>query len=209
MAEGPPERKGTRGQRRCQDILDAAHAVFLERGYGGASVDAIVERAAASKETVYAHFGNKAGLLKAIIERGSEGFRQRLDIATEDSPVEEVLSDVAKGFLGFVLSPDTLAFYRLVISESGRMPEVGDIFLRMGPEANARRLSGSLRDWAAKGLIAVDDPDRAAVMFFAMLRGDLQWRALLNPTRAPIAAEIDEHVQFVVESFMTLHRRED
>jgi AcrR family transcriptional regulator len=206
MATIGSAKRGQRGQRRCQDILDAANAVFLERGYSGASIDAIVERAGSSKETVYAHFENKAGLLKAIVERGTEVFRKRLEVIDDDSAVETVLLGVAQDFIRFLLHPDTLAFYRLVIAESGRMPEVGDIFFRMGPETTARRLAERLRIWTAQGHLCSLDPDRDATLFFAMLRGDLQWRALLNPTRAPIAAEREEHVRFVVASFLSLCR---
>lgn len=205
---GTPGR-ATRTRRTCENILDAANAVFLERGYSGASIDAIVERAGCSKETVYAHFTNKAGLLKSIVERGTEVFRHKLDLVEEDRPIKDVLLDVAKGYLIFILTPEMQAFYRLVIAESGRMPEVGDVFYRQGPEITANRLAARLRLWQRDGLISPDDPDRAAVIFFAMLRGDLQWRVLFNATRSPTTVEIDTHAAFVVDGFLALCRYRD
>jgi AcrR family transcriptional regulator len=55
-------------QRRAtrQRILDAARALLLKRGYGGATVDAIAARAGVSVQTVYNAVGGKAAVLKAV-----------------------------------------------------------------------------------------------------------------------------------------------
>jgi AcrR family transcriptional regulator len=49
-------------------ILDAALAVFAERGYDAASIAEIGERAGIAKSVMYHHFGSKAGLYEAILE---------------------------------------------------------------------------------------------------------------------------------------------
>src|SRR5215211_1417765 len=49
-------------------ILDIALAVLAERGYTRASMREIATRAHASKETLYAWFGDKRGLFEALIE---------------------------------------------------------------------------------------------------------------------------------------------
>jgi len=47
--------------RREQDILDAAHAVFEERGYEAAAVSEIADRAGVVEGTVYKYFESKRG----------------------------------------------------------------------------------------------------------------------------------------------------
>src|SRR5258708_28499552 len=59
------ERERSTTTARRQAILEAAREVFLERGYGDSTVDAVVERAGGSKATVYALFGNKEGLFSS------------------------------------------------------------------------------------------------------------------------------------------------
>jgi AcrR family transcriptional regulator len=49
-------------------VLDAARALFLERGYAATTVRAVAEMAGVSVETVYKAFGNKAGLVKAVFD---------------------------------------------------------------------------------------------------------------------------------------------
>jgi len=59
-------------------VLDAAAAVFLDRGYGGATIRAVAAGAKVSVPTVEALFGTKARLLKAAID---------VAIAGDDEPV--------------------------------------------------------------------------------------------------------------------------
>ena len=58
------ERKAETRQR----LLDAAAALFAERGIEAVSIDAIAEAADRTSGAVYAHFGGKAGLLNALLE---------------------------------------------------------------------------------------------------------------------------------------------
>jgi AcrR family transcriptional regulator len=55
-------------QTRAQ-FLDAARAVFAERGFAEASVSEVVERAGSSVGSLYHHFGGKAELFTALWER--------------------------------------------------------------------------------------------------------------------------------------------
>ena len=52
-------------------ILEAATEVFSTRGYAGAGVDRLAERSGIAKTAIYYHFGNKEGLLAAVLERAA------------------------------------------------------------------------------------------------------------------------------------------
>ena len=60
----PTRTRLPRAERERQ-ILDAALAVFAERGFQHASMDAVAERVGVTKPVVYTHFGSKEGLLLA------------------------------------------------------------------------------------------------------------------------------------------------
>jgi AcrR family transcriptional regulator len=49
-------------------ILEAAKAMFVERGYAGTTMAAIAKAAGVSHETVYASFGPKPALFKYLVE---------------------------------------------------------------------------------------------------------------------------------------------
>lgn len=55
-------------RRNRRAVIEAARASFLERGYGGTTLAAVAAEAGVSVETVYKAFGNKPGLLKAVID---------------------------------------------------------------------------------------------------------------------------------------------
>jgi TetR/AcrR family transcriptional regulator, transcriptional repressor for nem operon len=50
-------------------LLDAAEALFMDQGYGGTSVDAILARTGLTKGAFFHHFESKHELARALIER--------------------------------------------------------------------------------------------------------------------------------------------
>ena len=56
----------TRLARRA--VVDAARALFLERGYAGTTIDAISDRADVPGATIYRLFSSKLGILKALLD---------------------------------------------------------------------------------------------------------------------------------------------
>ena len=62
----PRRRERARATRRR--VLDAARALFIERGYVATTIDAIAGGANVSPETVYATFGNKRALLSEVVD---------------------------------------------------------------------------------------------------------------------------------------------
>jgi len=52
-------------------ILEAATELFAQKGYAGTGVDQLAARSGIAKTAIYYHFGNKAGLLAATLERAA------------------------------------------------------------------------------------------------------------------------------------------
>jgi TetR/AcrR family transcriptional repressor of mexJK operon len=187
---------------RSHAIIAAATDVFLERGYADASVDAIIERAGGSKATVYALFGNKEGLFEAVITQGCGLFAALVSAVRVGAPLEENLRQIARAYLKILFDPRRLALFRLVAGESGRQPEIGDIFFRNAPRAGTKLIANLFRDCAGRGQIDAPEPELLASYFLSALRGDLFLRALFNPTRLPTAQEIEQHIEFVIATFL-------
>jgi AcrR family transcriptional regulator len=64
-------------------IVDAATELFLERGYVGATIPAIAERAGVAVETVYRASSGKAGLLAAGVQAALAGGQERAAVPVE------------------------------------------------------------------------------------------------------------------------------
>src|SRR5260370_38978380 len=101
-----------RGEIRRSQILDAAAQVFLENGYGGATIDLVVERAGASKATVYSFFGGKDGLFGAIVDERCERILSAFgDPEVADSDVLAALAHIARRYMEVVMAPDAVGLY--------------------------------------------------------------------------------------------------
>jgi len=71
-------RQDERRARTRRLLLDAARRGFAERGYEGASLDAIAAAASLSKGAVYAHFPTKQDLYLAVVEEILADARSRV-----------------------------------------------------------------------------------------------------------------------------------
>jgi AcrR family transcriptional regulator len=70
-----------RDPERRDRILDAASAVFAERGFEGARVDDIASRAGVNKAMLYYHVGDKTALYSAVLLRNFGRVRVAIDEA--------------------------------------------------------------------------------------------------------------------------------
>lgn len=66
-------------------ILDAAEALILNFGYGGTSIDMILEKAGITKGTFFYHFPTKSDLAHALVHRFDEHDSATLAATTERS----------------------------------------------------------------------------------------------------------------------------
>ncbi|TQM62465.1 TetR/AcrR family transcriptional regulator [Humibacillus xanthopallidus] len=93
---GPPRaRVSARRQATRARVLDAASEVFAERGFHGATVEEICERAGFTRGAFYSNFSSKDDLVIHLSTRQVEGIVERITAAarTEASP-EAVLGAV-------------------------------------------------------------------------------------------------------------------
>ncbi|MEO3788418.1 TetR/AcrR family transcriptional regulator [Actinocorallia sp. B10E7] len=65
-------------------ILEAAERLMAERGYAATSISKICAESGLPVGSVYHHFGNKAGILEAVLERGTRRFYAQLETLTAD-----------------------------------------------------------------------------------------------------------------------------
>ncbi|MCA9717213.1 MAG: TetR/AcrR family transcriptional regulator [Myxococcales bacterium] len=73
--------------RKRARIVDAATALFIERGYRKSTIDEVAERAGVAKGTVYLYFKNKVDLLVTAAAREKLRFLGRIKpLYTEDLP---------------------------------------------------------------------------------------------------------------------------
>lgn len=80
-----PKRRAQAAQTRTR-VVEAAHRVFLEYGYAGATIPRIAAEAGVAVETVYRSAAGKAGLLEAAVQAALAGGVERADVPVEQRP---------------------------------------------------------------------------------------------------------------------------
>ncbi len=68
-------------KRTAERILDAAEAVFAERGFDAASLGDVADRVGIRPQAIYNHFSGKRELYAAVLERLLDPFLELLDDA--------------------------------------------------------------------------------------------------------------------------------
>ncbi|MDB9524566.1 TetR/AcrR family transcriptional regulator [Oscillatoria sp. CS-180] len=211
MANTDTLRKSSKGGRpsngtleqRLEQLLEDATQVFLQHGYGSASIDMIAREAHVAKRTIYQHFGDKDELFGAVVRRLSHNIFAAFPQAEETSQsVEHVLSTIARGVLALVLSPEAMGLQRIVIGEADRFPKLAQQFYTNGPNRGITALADYLANQQQLGTVQLEDPTNAATYFVSMIMGEFYLQALLGVIELPSAEQIDQHANSITHLFL-------
>lgn len=191
---------------RRDRILDVAVAALAEYGYRDTTMLEVARRASASKETLYAWFGNKPGLFQAVIERNAEAVRDVVAGHLEgDAPVEAALADFGYALAGLLLGESAVAINRAAISEARTAPTLARILSDSGREATLPVFIRYLERCRSRGVLTFDDPREAAETFIGLLLGDAQVRRLLGAMAMPPSARLRTRATLASRRFLLIY----
>lgn len=146
----PPRRRLTAEERRT-GILDAALAVFSERGYHQSSIDDIAREAGVSKALIYEHFASKQELYADLIARNARELTQRVTAALVGVEVEFGAARLATGLEAFFAFVEERRDAWRMLFRDAADPETAAVLDRM-----VEQVTGEVT-----GLIALDPGARA------------------------------------------------
>jgi AcrR family transcriptional regulator len=201
--------KRTLGKR--QAILDAAAAVFRDKGYERASMADIGRRTGCSKTTLYGYFGSKDALLAALVEEatgsGVAAMHEVLgasgaDVATTGATtVAGTLERFAGRYLAFALSPSVCTLRRMLAAGAGH-PGVDLPCRDLGAARIDGALAGYLRAQMDAGTLRSGDAHGSARQFRALL--DASWfdRVLFDCGAGPGPGQVEQELQFALAAFL-------
>ena len=162
----PPVAAKTRIQARNKSrILDAAQDVFAERGFRGATVDLIAERAGMSKPNLHYYFPRKLDLYLAVLRRTLDAWLEPfIELDPQGDPRRELRRYIARKL---ILSRDNPTASRVFANEILQgAPMLGD-YLAGDLKDLVDRKAEVIRRWAADGKIRPVDPYHLVFLIWA------------------------------------------
>jgi AcrR family transcriptional regulator len=162
--------------QRREVIERAASEVFSERGYGGASIDAIARRAGVSAPVIYDHFASKQDLHRVLLERHYAELRRiwREQLAG-DEPAETRIARAFDAWFAYVQAHPYA--WRMLFRDTTGVPEIEAIHRDVAASSRAAVLPLLAREQAAQQIAGTADPV-AMELLWELVRCVLQGLAL-------------------------------
>jgi AcrR family transcriptional regulator len=179
-----PRGRYQRSDASRERILEAATELFATRGYAGAGVDRLAERSGIAKTAIYYHFGNKEGLLAAVLERTATQWIEGIQQASRQAgdPIGRLERALAGMRAMLEERPWILKLFQILTLEvAEEKPEIHATL-----QGIVRRARAAITDGMREALgVDVPDADGVAGLLLAALDG-ISLGLQIDPDHAPL-----------------------
>ncbi|MEP0232270.1 TetR/AcrR family transcriptional regulator [Roseibium sp.] len=190
-------------EQKNKQIIEAAIAEFQERGFAGASMDRISERAQVSKRTVYNHFESKEILFQAINQNLLEQLQLTTDVPFDaTAPIRDELVRLGWQQGRHLTDPCAMNMARMVMGEVIRDPKQAEMMNRRMDMV--RQVKRFLDAAVAAGKLSIPDTWVAAEQFLGLIKSRGFFPKLFGEALASeqeVAAIIDDSVDMMLKSY--------
>jgi TetR/AcrR family transcriptional repressor of mexJK operon len=209
-SQRPGEGEG-RSARKRSAILESGRAVFMRKGYEGASMDEIAAVAQVSKQTVYKHFVDKESLFTEIITTGMESRSNELlrslseSEAEGDLDAEGDLRHLARRHISSIVKPEVMRMRRMVIGEADRFPDLARAWAETGIGSGISKLAERFTELTRRGSLHIDDPLLAAQHFNWLILSIPLNIAMFDPAATFTVDELEHFADEGVRVFLAAY----
>lgn len=179
-------------ERRRQEVLRAALACLIERGYTASTMDDIRRASGASIGSIYHHFGSKEGIAVALHrEYWQEWWSVSDQVIRPGRSARAVIRDLVASYLSWVEREPGLVRFMFFLPESLQIRSVARVALREVFAEGQQNIWTWLETQAAKGAIQRLPMDLYhAVIFGPMLEHVGRWLRGVADTDLPEAGRL-------------------
>ena len=190
---------------RQNAVLEQALRLLVEGGDKALTTSGLARAANCSKESLYKWFGDRDGLLAAMIAHQASKVRT-IERGKEKLTAESLrdhLELFARDLLEVLSGDVSLALNRLAIGQSSRDgSKLGKLLVEHGRRQIDRRAMALIDAGKRAGLLRFDDADAAYHTLYGLVVSDLHVRMLLAE---PGLTDNARQAEKAVSAFLTLH----
>ena len=190
-----PPRWQRRAEACPQELLDAALAEFVSRGYAATRMEQVARRAGVSKGTLYLYYANKAELFKAVVRQALVLNFKQAEAASSDEKLSsrERLVYYLSEFTRRVSQSELSGIPKLILAEAGNFPEIARFYHEEVVERGRAMVQAPLIQGMASGEFRKIDPDHAWRVVIAPLILGILWKHAFADFE-PVALDFDRHL---------------
>ena len=193
-----PCRWRRRKQARPEEIIEAALALFTEKGYAATRLDDVAKRAGISKGTLYLYFDSKEAIFRAVVETLIGPHLQQIEKLVDEfsGSNQALLRQLIHGWWKNVGESSLSAIPKLIVSESGNFPELAAYFVKHVIKRGRKVFVRVLERGMAAGEFRECDAQMAARLLLAPLVHTAIWKHSLChwDDIGDVSAYIDLHL---------------
>jgi len=170
-------------QNKQDRITQAAIQEFSEKGYSGASINALVENLGIAKGSIFQYFGDKKSLFMFIFDKSTEMVKGRLRIIRDQTTEDDLFSRLEKTlYAGVFFLKDHPRIYKLYLKVlfDSKIPFRNEILLSLR-NYSFEYLRSLLETAQKNGELREDlDLDKACFILDAVMDRFLQTQTILH-----------------------------
>jgi AcrR family transcriptional regulator len=204
-AGGPKFRR--RKADRPAEIVEAALAVFAEKGFAAAKLDEIAARAGVSKGAVYLYFETKEDIFRAVVDQALAPniTAVKAMIAAHPGPLADLLRGIA-AHLGHVIETTAIGgVLKMVVGEARNFPEIARVWHDDLVVHALAAMTGAIAAAQARGEVKPGDPRAFALQMVSPVLMAVLWRETFVPIGAApfdIPAVLRQHVDTLLTGML-------
>jgi len=207
MDIGAPKFRRRKADRPAE-IVQAALAVFAEKGFAAAKLDDIARRAGVSKGALYLYFETKEDIFRAVVSQAiapNVGAVKAM-AAAHPGPLADLLRGVTGHVAGVVQSTPLGGVLKMVVGESGNFPEIARVWHDELVSQALGAVTAAIAAAQARGEVKPGDPRIYGLQLISPMLVSVLWRETFVPVGAEpfdIPAVMAQHVDTLLCGMLT------
>ncbi len=127
-----PKKQRRAPAKRPGEILEAALALFVEKGFASTRLDDVAARAGLSKAAIYLYFEDKTALFQGVVQQAIGGNLLTVEelARAHQGPVATLIPAILDFMASRVEDTPMASIAKVVIAESRAFPEIGQFYLK-------------------------------------------------------------------------------
>jgi AcrR family transcriptional regulator len=197
---GRPKDEALR-QRRQDEIVEVAVALFAERGYAGTDTQLVADRLGVGKGTIYRYFPSKEALFLAAVDLGMRSLREAVDAVAEVEPDPlRRIAAATHAYLAFFEQHPELV--ELLMQERAQFKDRKKSTYFVHRDQGICKLKLVLEELIAQGLVRNVSVERLADVFSQLLYGTM-FTHYFTGREKPLAQQAEDLLDVFFHGILT------